>query len=284
MTEDDGFRGGGGSRQVERRQKGPRSRRPFGPVPRRAGTGGPQSTPPPPVSPGGERARSPLLRPWLTLSFCLSLQWKSRWLVLRKPSPVAGKKGGPVVCAWGGRGAPHSPARPWGERRFGAPGAGSLRGCLPSGLGAAGDRPRRGSPQAVAAFPASVFNQGKGGRNYLATDPAAAAGAPRSVTGRGAEGLRRSLRRRAGGPERLGAAFSSAGAVVGPPSPPRGAVGNPGCKAEIPGPGHGVAFVRRAGGRARPRGEGFGWFRVSLTKPNGKGDLPRHSYLVLVPL
>lgn len=31
MTEDDGFRGGGGSRQVERRKKGPRSRRPFGP-------------------------------------------------------------------------------------------------------------------------------------------------------------------------------------------------------------------------------------------------------------
>uniref|UniRef100_A0A8C4U6M8 Docking protein 7 n=1 Tax=Falco tinnunculus TaxID=100819 RepID=A0A8C4U6M8_FALTI len=86
MTEDDGFRGGGGSRQVERWKKGPCSWRPFGPAPRRAGAGGPRPTPP---SPGGKRARSSLLRPWLTLSFCLSLQWKSRWLVLRKPSPVA---------------------------------------------------------------------------------------------------------------------------------------------------------------------------------------------------
>ncbi|XP_075004739.1 LOW QUALITY PROTEIN: protein Dok-7 [Calonectris borealis] len=49
------------------------------------GPGVPDRRPPP------QEGRDPALpsRPWLTLSFCLSLQWKSRWLVLRKPSPVA---------------------------------------------------------------------------------------------------------------------------------------------------------------------------------------------------
>ncbi|XP_068870641.1 protein Dok-7 isoform X1 [Aphelocoma coerulescens] len=50
-----------------------------------AARGGPR---PPPPSRRGESPLSPA-RPRLTLSLCLSLQWKSRWLVLRKPSPVA---------------------------------------------------------------------------------------------------------------------------------------------------------------------------------------------------
>lgn len=90
---------------------------PFGSATRRARAGGLRPTPPPRE---GNRALSSLPRPWLTLSFCLSLQWKSRWLVLRKPSPVAGKSGagrrGPR--AWecgggretGGRGASPQPA------------------------------------------------------------------------------------------------------------------------------------------------------------------------------
>ncbi|XP_031409152.1 protein Dok-7, partial [Meleagris gallopavo] len=51
---------------------------------RQARAGGLRPSPPP-----RERNRALSARPWLTLSFCLSLQWKSRWLVLRKPSPVA---------------------------------------------------------------------------------------------------------------------------------------------------------------------------------------------------
>lgn len=127
MTEDDGFRAGGGSRQVERWKKGLCSQRPFGPAPRRVGARGPPSATP---SPGRERARSSLLRPWLTLSFCLSLQWKSRWLVLRKPSPVAGKRG-PVPGE--GKQVPGCPSLRC--PRLGAPRAGnsqiSLRGSQP---------------------------------------------------------------------------------------------------------------------------------------------------------
>lgn len=80
---------------------------PFGSATRRARAGGLRPTPPPRE---GNRALSSLPRPWLTLSFCLSLQWKSRWLVLRKPSPVAGKSGagrrGPRAWECGGGGRP----------------------------------------------------------------------------------------------------------------------------------------------------------------------------------
>lgn len=44
----------------------------------------------------------------------LSPQWKTRWLVLRKPSPVAGERGGRARGA--GTGAPPGPGRPSGQR------------------------------------------------------------------------------------------------------------------------------------------------------------------------
>lgn len=82
---------------------------PFGSATRQARAGGLRPTPPPRE---GNRALS--ARPWLTLSFCLSLQWKSRWLVLRKPSPVAGKNGagrrGPRAWERGERGKGGRPA------------------------------------------------------------------------------------------------------------------------------------------------------------------------------
>lgn len=64
-------------------KKVPRSRRPFG-------TGGPDRRPPRPAGGGASPLSPPLALP-NPCPFRLSLQWKSRWLVLRKPSPVAGK-------------------------------------------------------------------------------------------------------------------------------------------------------------------------------------------------
>uniref|UniRef100_A0A8C3CDX3 Docking protein 7 n=1 Tax=Cairina moschata TaxID=8855 RepID=A0A8C3CDX3_CAIMO len=62
-------------------KKVPRSRRPFG-------TGGPDRRPPRPAGGGASPLSPPLALP-NPCPFRLSLQWKSRWLVLRKPSPVA---------------------------------------------------------------------------------------------------------------------------------------------------------------------------------------------------
>lgn len=97
--------------------------------------GGPR---PPPPCPEGREPALPS-RPRLTLSLCLSLQWKSRWLVLRKPSPVAGKTGpavgpglgaGPAVPA---RGASAGPA--WSRL---CPGAASGLGASPAPTETAG--------------------------------------------------------------------------------------------------------------------------------------------------
>lgn len=154
--------------------------------------------------------------------------------MLRKPSPVAGKR--EPVYAWGrpapGVSLPPPPGA--GGTGFGVPGQGADRAPSPRGrlpleiaLGG-GPLERRCTFLPVCLF--VFFNQGRERINYLATDQAAKNRRrpllePPKCNGGRAAGLRRFLLRGGGG-----------GAAVGPSPPPRGDGGSPGGNAGTLGP------------------------------------------------